>query len=175
MRGILRKVLAGALCCCALALAACSDDDDFADAVAYFQNEESGIGLITLAFYDDDSFVLHKKFERPEKTNGKTVVEDYDIATGTWSGTVKSDGDVTCVFKKAVSNGFVPMNSARGLFGGDDEEKLGNDDYPLSELSSPVTQTYAISDGKITYEPIDGIELDNKRVDGWQLVLTRKD
>ena len=155
-------------------LLSCSDDDDFADAIAYFQNEESGIGLITLAFYDDSSFVLHKKFTRPEKTNGKTVVEDYDIATGTWSGTVKTDGNVTCVFKKAVSNGLVPMNNARWLFGGNDEEKLGNDDYPLTVLSEPITKSYAISDGKITYEPIDGIELDNKSVSGWQLVLTRQ-
>ncbi len=157
----------------AFSFTSCSEEDDFADAVAYYQNEESGLGKITLAFYDDGTFELHKKFAREEKTNGKKITEDYSIATGTYTGTVTADGAVTCTYKKAVAENFSKLNARfLGLF--EKSETYGNDNFPLNTLSIPVTQTYTISNGVITYEPINGIPLNNLNVKNWKLELTKK-
>ncbi len=155
----------------------CSDDEDFADAVAYYQNDDSGLGKITLAFYDDSTFELHKKYERPQKTDGKTIIEDYSIATGTYSGSVTTDGTVTCTYNKAVAETLTlsPNNNSRflGLF--EDEETYGNDKFPLQTFDEPISKSYTISSGKITYEPIDGIPLNNLNISGWKLDLTKQE
>lgn len=158
----------------AFSVIGCSEEEEFTDAIAYYQNEESGIGKITLAFYDDNTFELHKKFEHSKKTNDKTITEDYSIATGTYTGNVASDSTITCTYKKSTSDSIAKLNNAR-LFGFFEKtETYGNDKFPLNTLSEPITQTYTISNGVITYEPINGIPLNNMNVKNWKLELKRK-
>lgn len=140
----------------AISFAACSADD-FSDALAWYRDDDSGLGSITLAFYEDGSFVLHKYQKSEEKTgDGKVIYNDYDVAAGTYTGTPTEDGSVTVTYSRYADMTGGGGIGARWLFG---EKKVtyGNDRYPLIEIkdadgnASPVTVTYSISSGKIDW------------------------
>ncbi len=149
----------------AFLLSGCSDDEDFADALAWYRNDESGaLGQITLAFYDDNTFVLHQKQELSQKSSdGKKIVNNYDIATGTYSGNPTSAGTVTVTYKKVAESDSMELGqskNARFLGFGDKTETYGNDKFPLGALPEVIEKSYTItSENKISYEEIEGIPL----------------
>mgnify|MGYP006916025309 CR=1 FL=1 len=154
---------------------ACSDDDDFEDAIAWYRNDDSGIGAITLAFYDDNTFRLHQKQELTEKNSkGNKVVNDYDIATGTYTGDPTKDGEITVTYKKAADiNDLGSLSNTRFLGFGEKEDVVGNEKYPLKDIDE-VQEKYTISNGKITYKNLskNGIPL---TFEGESIELTRHD
>ena len=140
----------------ALSFAACKDDaDDFSNSLAWYRNDSSGIGSITLAFYDDGSFVLHKYQKSDEKTgDGKKIVNDYDIAKGSYTGDPTQDGSVTVTYSQCADMTGGGGIGARWLFG-EKEETYGNDKYPLIAIrdadgtAKPISVTYTIASKKI--------------------------
>lgn len=137
----------------------CSDDEeDFADALVWYRNDDSGYGQITLAFYDDNTFVLHQKQELEEKNaDGKKVINNYDIATGTYTGDPTQNGTVSVTYKKTADmNRLKPLGF---LWFGEKTETVNNDTYPLVALENDVSKSYEISEETIKYEEILEIPL----------------
>lgn len=156
----------------AFSVTGCSEEEeeDFATAIATYQVEDSTLGTITLAFYDDSTFKLHRHFEPEDKKSNKKIIEDYSIATGTYTGTATTDGTIKCTYKEAVADSS--SISERSIFG-EKKEVHGNKQYPLEKLQTEKSETYTISNGVITYKQIDGIPLNNI-TGNLELALKRK-